>query len=68
MDNQNIALQITLHAMDNGLIDTKPCTLDQDYPSESEARCNAEKIVEFLNYVTELLNNTEKERQTQEQC
>ncbi len=68
MNNKDAALQITLHAMDNGLIDTKPCALDQETPSGSEARSNAEKIVDFLNYVTDLLNNTEKEQQTQEQC
>ncbi|MCM1276982.1 MAG: hypothetical protein NC299_16730 [Lachnospiraceae bacterium] len=67
MDNRDTALQLTLHAMDNSLIDTKSCTQDQEEPSGSEARCNAEKIVEFYNYIIELLNNMEEEQQTQEQ-
>lgn len=66
MDNKEIALQITLHAMDNGLIDTTPCDKDRDYASSGLAVSNADKIIEFYNYVIQRLADSAKEYQEQD--
>lgn len=66
MDNKEIALQLTLHAMDNDLIDTTPCNKDRDYASSGLAESNATKIVEFYNHVIQLLADSSKEYQEQD--
>lgn len=66
MDNKEIALQITLHAMDNGLIDTTDCWKDRDYASGGLARSNADNIIDFYRYVLSQLDNSAKEYQLQE--
>lgn len=61
LTKEEIALQLTLHAMDNGLIDTTPCTHDRDYPSSGLALQNADKILDFYNYLTRSLVDSAKE-------
>lgn len=60
MDNkpslEEIALQITLHAMDNGLINVKPCEIKDGDTSIEDADENALEIIRFYNYVLKNLS------------
>lgn len=70
MDNkpnlEEIALQITLHAMDNKLIDTEPSTDKEGYTSINTAQQNSLSIIRFYRYTLQNLSVDEEVHQEQD--